>query len=45
MTILGIILIVVFWKEIVSALVGFGSLVITLFGGIIGGIFELFNKH
>lgn len=43
MTILAILLIVLFWKEIVSAIIAIFSGLLAIIGSIIGGIASLFK--
>lgn len=48
MTILAIILIIVFWKEIITAVYGFFGLIYPLIGSLfygIGNLFDLNHKH
>lgn len=45
MTILAIILIIVFWKEIVTAVYGFFGLIFALIGSLFYGICNLFDSN
>lgn len=45
MAVLGIILIIVFWKEIVTAVYGFFGLIFALICGTFSGISNLFDSN